>query len=121
MIKSIGSGSNNYITVSGGIVPSNTLAYSNVQNELRVTGNLRYNANTSNYEVYDGNNWQMLNTSHATVELTSRTEEILRWAEYKMHEEKKLQDLMQRHPGLRDLNDKLEMMKILCQEEEKQT
>jgi hypothetical protein len=28
-------------------------------------------------------------------------------------------NLMARHPGLRDLNDQLEMMKILCTQEEK--
>jgi hypothetical protein len=36
-----------------------------------------------------------------------------------MHQERKLQELMDRHPGLKDLNDKFEMMKVLCQEEEK--
>jgi hypothetical protein len=38
----------------------------------------------------------------------------------KQHEERKLKDMIQRHPELKDLHDKLEMMKVLCQEEEKQ-
>lgn len=118
MIKSI-NGGGDYIMVSGGNPSSNYLAYSNVQNELRVTGNLRYNANTSNYEVYDGNQWQIINQANVNIDLTTRTKEILTWAEYKMHEEKKLQDMMERHPGLKDLHDKLEMMKVLCHEEEK--
>ena len=120
MIKSINS-SSDFLMVNGGSPSPNYLAYSNVQNELRVTGNLRYNANTSNYEVYDGNQWQIISQANVNIDLTTRTKEILTWAEYKMHEEKKLQELMERHPGLRDLHNKLEMMKVLCHEEEKQT
>jgi hypothetical protein len=118
MIRSIGSGSE-HLMVSGGVVTPNTLAYSNVQNEVRVTGTIRYNPTISQLEVYDGNNWQILHTSHATIELTSHAKEILNWAEYKMHQEKKLQEMMELHPGLKDLHDKLEMMKVLCYEEEK--
>jgi hypothetical protein len=120
MIGSIGSGSD-YIIVSGGKTIPNSLLHSNVQNELRVTGNIRYNANVCQLEVYDGHDWCMFNTSHAAVDLTARAKEILGWAEHKMHEERKLRAMMERHPGLKDLNDKLEMMKVLCQEEEKQT
>ena len=119
MIKSIGGGE--YVMVQGGVTIPNSLLHNNVQNELRVTGTIRYNATTVQLEVYDGHEWRMFNTSHAAVDLTARAKEILTWAEYKMHEEKKLRAMMERHPGLRDLNDKLEMMKILCQEEEKQT
>ena len=36
-------------------------------------------------------------------------------------QEKKLQEMMERHPGLQELHDKFEMMKVLCHEEEKQT
>lgn len=107
--------------VNGGSSSPNYLAYSNVQNELRVTGNLRYNAGTSNYEVYDGNNWQIINQSNVTVDLTARAKDILTWAEHKMYEDRQLQEMLQRHPGLKDLHDKLEMMKILCHEKEKNT
>jgi len=117
MIKSIGGGE--YVMVQGGTTTPNSLLHSNVQNELRVTGNIRYNANVGQLEVYDGHDWRMFNTSHAAVDLTTRAKEILGWAESKMHEERKLQQMLERHPGLRDLNDKLEMMKILCHEEEK--
>lgn len=120
MIKSI-NGSSDFLMVSGGNPSSNYLAYSNVQNELRVTGNLRYNPTTSNYEVYDGNQWQVINQANVNIDLTTRTKEILSWAEYKMLQEKKLQEMMERHPGLRELNDKFEMMKVLCHEEESKT
>jgi len=117
MIKSIGGGE--YVMVQGGVTIPNSLLHSNVQNELRVTGNLRYNANVSQLEVYDGHDWRMFNTSHAAVDLTAQAKEILGWAEHKMHEEKKLRAMMERHPGLKDLHDKLEMMKILCYKEDK--
>ena len=105
--------------VQGGVTASNSLLHSNVQNELRVTGNIRYNANISQLEVYDGHDWRMFNTSHAAVDLTTRAKEILGWAESKMHEERKLQQMLERHPGLKDLHNKLEMMKVLCHEEDK--
>jgi hypothetical protein len=38
----------------------------------------------------------------------------------KQHQERNLKEMMERHPGLKDLHDKLEMMKILCQEESEQ-
>jgi hypothetical protein len=117
MIKSIGGGQ--YVMVQGGTTTPNSLLHSNVQNELRVTGNIRYNANVGQLEVYDGHDWRMFNTSHAAVDLTAQAKEILGWAEHKMHEEQKLQEMMERHPGLKDLHDKLEMMKILCYEEDK--
>jgi hypothetical protein len=37
-----------------------------------------------------------------------------------MQQDAQLKDLMDRHPGLKDLNDKFEIMKALCMEEEKQ-
>lgn len=117
MIKSIGGGE--YIMVQGGSTTSNSLLHSNVQNELRVTGTIRYNATTVQLEVYDGHDWRTFNTSHAAVDLTAHAKEILGWAEYKMHQERKLKELMERHPGLQELHDKLEIMKILCYEEEK--
>lgn len=117
MIKSIGGGE--YIMVQGGTAISNSLLHSNVQNEVRVTGTIRYNANISQLEVYDGQAWRTFNTSHAAVDLTAHAKEILGWAEHKMQEERKLKELMERHPGLQELNDKLEMMKVLCYEEDK--
>jgi hypothetical protein len=48
------------------------------------------------------------------------SKQTIEWAHNKMQEEKKLKEMMDRHPGLKDLYDKFEMMKILCIEEEKQ-
>jgi hypothetical protein len=70
-------------------------------------------------EVYDGISWYGIN-NHVTVDLGMTSKEAIEWAHKKMQEEKRLQELMHRHPGLKDLHDKFEMMKVLCMEEEKQ-
>jgi hypothetical protein len=70
-------------------------------------------------EVYDGLTWQGIN-SHVTIDLGWDSKQTIEWANQKMREEQRLKDLMARHPGLKDLHDKFEMMKVLCMEEEKQ-
>ena len=82
-------------------------------------GLLRYNSNTNSIEVYNGIAWFGIDTN-ADIDLSANAKETLTWAYNKMQEEKRLNDLMARHPGLKDLNDKFEIMKALCMEEEKQ-
>ena len=82
-------------------------------------GLLRYNPNTNNIEVYNGMAWFGIDTT-ASINLSSSAKETLTWAHNKMQEENRLKDLMARHPGLKDLHDKFEIMKVLCIEEEKQ-
>ena len=81
-------------------------------------GMLRWNTNTSAIEVYNGIAWFPINTD-ASVNLTPIAQQAMTWAIDKMKEEERLKDLMARHPGLKDLNDKFEMMKALCLEEER--
>lgn len=113
MIKTISPGSQ-HITVGGG---SPSLPY--ISPGAVGAGMLRYNLNLQQLEVTDGVTWFPLN-SNATVDLGYDTKQAVEWAHKKMQEEKRLQDLIERHPGLKDLYDKFEMMKILCNEEEKQ-
>jgi hypothetical protein len=111
MIKYINSGSP-HITVS------------NSQNPIPISpgaqsaGMVRYNPNMQQLEVYDGIAWHGLNTQ-ATIDLGWDSRQAIEWAHKKMHQERKLQELMDQHPGLKDLHDKFEMMRVLCQEEEK--
>ena len=81
-------------------------------------GLLRYNSNTNNIEVYNGLAWFGIDTN-ASIDLSTNAKETLTWAYNKMQEEKQLKNLMAQHPGLKDLNDKFEIMKVLCIEEEK--
>jgi hypothetical protein len=82
-------------------------------------GDLRYNPNNGEVEVYNGLTWHVL-ANTVTINLTTETTKILEWARDKMQQDAQLKDLMARHPGLKDLNDKFEIMKVLCMEEEKQ-
>ena len=80
-------------------------------------GLLRYNYNNSEVEVYNGMSWHTLGED-TSINFSKETVEVLDWARAKMQEEAQLKSLMARHPGLKDLNDKFEMMKALCQQEE---
>lgn len=81
-------------------------------------GMLRYNTNSNTMEVYNGVAWFSIETA-ADISLSPMAQQAMDWAMKKMEEDLRLQSLMARHPGLKELNDKFEMMKILCQEEEK--
>jgi len=83
-------------------------------------GMVRYNTNMDCLEVYDGQNWQTVGNAVPTVELSPLARQAVDWAIRKQREEDDLQALMKQHPGLRELHDQLEMMKILCQEKSEQ-
>ncbi len=85
-----------------------------------LTGMVRMNPSMNRMEVYDGNNWIEIANGSAGIDLSEQAKQVLSWAYDKMGEENKLKELMDRHPGLKELNDKFEMMKVLCQEEEKE-
>jgi hypothetical protein len=113
MIKTLSSGSQ-HIAVIGGNPSVPPISPGAVG-----AGLVRYNPNMQQMEVYDGITWYGIN-SHVTIDLGMTSKQAIEWAHKKMQEEKRLQDLMDRHPGLKELNDKFEMMKVLCMEEEKQ-
>jgi hypothetical protein len=79
-------------------------------------GMVRYNSGNSGLEVYDGNSWLTL-TGHADVGLSPEAQATMEWAYKKMKEDEQLEVLMQKHPGLKDLHDKFELMKALVAED----
>ena len=83
-----------------------------------MTGMVRINPNMNRTEVYDGQTWVPFGAD-AHVDLSEQAKQALTWAQNKMQEEIKLLDLLEKHPGLKDLHDKFQVMKVLCQEEEK--
>jgi hypothetical protein len=113
MIKTLSSGSQ-HIAVIGGNPGAPPISPGAVG-----AGMVRYNPNMQQMEVYDGISWFGIN-SHVTIDLGMTSKQAIEWANQKMREEQRLKDLMARHPGLKELNDKFEMMKVLCIEEEKQ-
>ena len=96
--------------------PGTNMPYINTSQPM--AGMLRINPSMNRMEVYDGTNWLDFGST-TNIDLSEQAKETLMWAEGKMREEAEMKSLMDRHPGLKDLNDKLEMMKILCKEEDK--
>lgn len=113
MIRNLNN-NDNYIAIHQGYSP----AQHQFSPGALSAGQMRYNPNSYEVEVYNGLSWHALGSTVA-VNLSETARRTLEWAENKMREEERLKDLIARHPGLKELNDKFEMMKVLCQEEEK--
>jgi len=122
MIKSISTNSP-FITVSGGNPGSTYIGnYSNAPG----VGNMRYNPNNQNIEVFDGSAWIILSAHHAIISLDPQVNTLLEWAKKKMLEEAERNKLAEINPAINDLmnqiKDKEEQIKIvqtLIKEEEK--
>jgi hypothetical protein len=100
MIKSIHS-SSPFITVSGGNPGSTYIG--NYSNNAPGVGNMRYNPNSQNIEVYDGNTWIILSAHHANINLSDETVSLLQWAKKKMLEEAERNELAKTNPAINDL------------------
>lgn len=103
-----------HLTVSNSY---STRPYINMGNPS--AGMVRYNGNSNNLEIYDGSSWMAIQNANPHIELSSGAQAAINWAYEKMEQERKLKDLMNKHPGLKDLHDKFEMLKVLCEQEEK--
>ena len=99
MIKTI-NGSGRYMMVNGGF-PATT--YINTSSGFMSVGDLRFNTNTQNLEVFDGQVWRELNSSHASVGLTPEAEKALDWAIKKAQEELILIEKAKDNPAIADL------------------
>jgi hypothetical protein len=113
MIKSIHS-SSPFLNVSGGNPGSTYIGnYSNAPG----VGNMRYNPNNQNIEVYDGSTWIILSAQHANINLSDEAVSLLEWARKKRNEELELERLAETSPAIKDLvnqiKDKEEQIKIV--------
>ena len=99
MIKTISSTSK-YTVVYGASQSQYTYQYSSPN--LGV-GNVRYNTNTHNIEVSDGQNWIAMPSQHASVGLSPVADDILDWALAKMLEEKQLEEKAKHNKAIADL------------------
>jgi hypothetical protein len=113
MIKSIHSNSP-FLTVSGGNPGSTYIA--NYNNAPGV-GNMRYNPNSQNTEVYDGSTWIILSAHNATINLSDEAVGLLQWARKKRDEEFELERLANTNTTIKDLTnqikDKQEQIRIV--------
>ena len=112
MIKGLYS-SSPFITVSGGTPQNTYIGYSNGPG----VGNLRYNPNGNNIEVFDGSSWIVMHTTSATVDLSGEAILLLEWARKKRNEELELERLAETSPAIKDLvnqiKEKQEQIKIV--------
>ena len=114
MIKSIHSNSP-FITVSGGNPGSTYIG--NYSNNAPGVGNMRYNPNSQNIEVYDGSTWIILSAHHTNINLSDDAVSLLEWARKKRDEDLERERLAQTNPVIKDLvnqiKDKEEQIKIV--------
>ena len=91
------------ITVSGG---NTALPYISPNTNNPVTGMLRING--TEMEVFNGNSWQMLPSSYATVGLDQEVLDLIQWARKKRDEELVWQSLAADNQAVRIALDNLE-------------
>jgi hypothetical protein len=112
MIKSIHS-SSPFLTVSGGNPGSTYIGNFNGTG----VGNMRYNPNSQNTEVYDGSTWIILSAHHATINLSDEAVGLLQWARQKRDEELEIEKLVLTNSTIKDLvmqiKDKQEQIKVV--------
>ena len=109
-----------YTAVTGG--PSGN--YVN-NSGLMSVGQLQFNTNTQQMELYNGTGWQVLNLGHYYVGLNEQAEHILDWARNKMREEQELDRLAKENVAIQDLlkqidekKDQIKMVQTLIRKEE---
>lgn len=111
MIKGITGG--RYVVVSGGSSSDPYISPGAVG-----AGMMRYNPNMSCMEVNDGNSWRQIGMNYASVELDPNAQQILDWAKKKMEEERNLDELCKKYPGLERARSNFELFKQLVLNEE---
>jgi hypothetical protein len=94
------------ITVSGG---NTALPYVGPNSNNPMTGMLRING--TEMEVFNGNVWQQLSTSYATVGLDQDVLDLVQWARKKREEEDKWYNLASSNEAVRIALDHLEQAK----------
>lgn len=105
------------ITTKGNLVAYHNTSRPYISPGAQSAGMLRYNVNMQNMEVYDGVSWLTFGGA-CEVSLSGETEMIIAWAREKMLEEKRIDELCEKHPGLRKARDHYEMFKRLIASEE---
>ena len=111
MIRGINGSS--FVSVSGGQI---NLPY--INGSALSAGQLRFNPGTQNFEVYDGMVWQSIMPAYANVDLPDYIKETISWANQKMMEERQMDELCKKYPGLDKARDNFELFKKFVQAQE---
>ena len=89
-----------YTVVSAG---NTSVPYINQNINNPIQGMLRINGTDT--QVFDGITWMTMNTSYASIGLSSEAESLLDWARKKRDEEMELVALAETNPTIKDLLD----------------
>jgi hypothetical protein len=92
-----------------------TLPYVTPNSNNPIQGMLRIHNTT--LQVFVGTDWLSVSLPPTQVSVNSDTRELLEWAREKRKREAELEALMQQHPGLRDLHDRFEIFRTLCEKD----
>lgn len=71
------------------------------QSASNFVGSVRYNTSNSSLEAWDGNNWIPISTN-ATIEPTGEMCQVLEWAQEKMWQDQRIQELIKTNPTVAD-------------------
>lgn len=93
MIKGLMGGQG--LVVNGG---TTSMPYINQGGSNPMQGMIRISG--SDMQVFDGNIWQTLHTSYATVELNGDTQSIIQWAREQRDKQFKREQLIKENPAL---------------------
>ena len=113
MIKSITSLSR-YIHVS----KNHPGTYINHYTGAQGIGNMRFNTADQRIEIWDGNIWKELDMQYVSVGLDQEAVELLDWARDKRQQDERLKKLAKQHPGIQDLQQKLDIMIALVDQDQ---
>lgn len=103
------------ITTGPGIRVTNSVSDYYVQPDAVGIGMVRWNPTYTRLEMWNGNTWVALASHH--VELDPGVIEILGWARSRMEQDRRLAELCEKHPGLKEAHDRLEIMQQLVRQE----
>ena len=109
MIRNI-NGSGRYITVSGG-----NPSFPYISPGSAGAGMMRWNSNMNCIEINDGVSWKQLTTDYTTIQMSPVAESAIDWAVKKMNEERDLDELCKRFPGLEKARNNFEMFRRLAE------
>jgi len=113
MIKTI-SASGRYLYVEGGNPISTYI--SGHPSGLNV-GNVRFNNNNQNLEVYNGDSWVMMNTSYANIKLSPHGEQLLEWLERFKQEHEQEKQLREESQAVKNAWEQYQVIKTLATKE----
>jgi hypothetical protein len=74
------------------------ISYSNSQNPSN--GQVRWNHDSRGFEIYNGHGWTLLG-HWSNQDFTHEFEKVMKWAQEKMTQEQKLQEMANSNPAVR--------------------